>query len=47
MDELVRDLAPPVVGLLAAGVGLLYGRHIKRQYLRRQQDRHGSAHPAE
>ena len=47
MDELVKDLAPPVVGLLAAAAGLLYARHIKRQSARARRAGEAAAHPAE
>jgi hypothetical protein len=38
MDECFRDFAPPLVGLLVAGVGLLYARHIRRQAARRRAE---------
>jgi hypothetical protein len=31
IDEIVRNSAPAIVGLLAAATGLLYTRHIRRQ----------------
>jgi len=47
MDEWLRDLGPPVIGLLAAGAGLLYARYVRRQAARREKSRTHAPRPAE
>lgn len=36
MDELLRNLAPAIVGLAAAGIGLAYAKGLARRSARRQ-----------
>jgi hypothetical protein len=47
MDELVSNFAHPLVGLLAAAIGLLHARHIRRQAERRRQSGAHAPRPAE
>ena len=35
-DELLRNLAPAIVGLAAAAIGLVYAKGIKRRSARRR-----------
>ena len=47
MDELLRNLSPAIIGLLVAGAGLLYARHIRRQAQRDRESRAQATRPAE
>jgi hypothetical protein len=47
IDEVLSNLAPAIIGLLAAAVGLLYARRLRGEAERARRDRIAAARPAE
>lgn len=47
MAEMLSDLAPAIIGLVAAAFGLLYARRLRREAERARRQRIGDARPAE
>lgn len=47
MSDMLGELAPAIVGLAAAAIGLLYARHLRLGASRARQARIEVARPAE
>ncbi|MGA9582333.1 MAG: hypothetical protein WBR13_10240 [Allosphingosinicella sp.] len=47
MSNVLSNLAPAIIGLVAAALGLLYARHLRLGAERARQNRIEAARPAE
>jgi hypothetical protein len=47
MGDVLSNLAPAIIGLAAAALGLLYARYLRREAERARRTRIGAARPAE
>jgi hypothetical protein len=47
LDEIIRNSAPAIGGLLVAAVGLAFARFSRRPHSQRESDTGSAPHPAE